>query len=110
MRWADEKQLVQPYQSTPFYLKKNKETCASCKWVPPPHGWFKLNFDDTLRGNLGVARIGCIVNDDSSKWVGKLASPLPPTSNNLAELEVLDKSLQFCINLGVSKVIIEGDS
>ena len=57
-----------------------------------------------------MAVIGCIVNDDFGKWVGKVASPLPPTLNNLAELEVLDKGLLLCINLGVSKVIIEGDS
>ena len=60
--------------------------------------------------NLGVAGIRCIENDDCGKWIGKLASPLLPTSNNLAELEVLDKGLQLYINLGVTKVIIERDS
>ena len=93
-----------------IYFKKNKDVQATCKWVPPPHGWFKLNFDGDARGNIRMASIGYIVNNDSIKWIGKLASPIPPTFNNLVELEVLDKGLQLCINLGLSKVIIEGDS
>ena len=73
-----------------LYLKKSKEVRARCKWEPPPCGWFKLNFDEVARGNLGVTSIGCIINDDSSKWVAKKASPIPPTTNNMAGLEVLD--------------------
>ena len=91
-------------------LKINKEVRGTYNWVPPPHGQFKLNFNGATRGNLGVLGIGCIVNNDSRKWVGKLASPIPPTSNNLVELEALDKGLQLCIILRVSKVIIEGVS
>ena len=93
-----------------FYRKNNKEARAKCKWEPPPRGWFKLNFDGAARGNPGVAGIGCIVNDECGKWIGKLASPIPPTSNNLAELEAADRGLQLCISLGVPRVIIEGDS
>ena len=92
------------------YKSSNKEARANCKWVPSPCGWYKLNFDGEARGNPGVAGIGCIINDDSGKWVAKLASPLPPTSNNLAELEALDRGLQLCSSLGLSKVVIEGDS
>ena len=82
---------------------------ARCRWEPPPCGWFKLNFDGAARGNLGVAGISCIINDDTGKWITKIASPIPPTFNNLVELEALDKGLQLCISLGLSKVIIEGD-
>ena len=92
------------------YLKKSKEARARCKWEPPPRGWFKINFDGVARGFPGVAGIGCIINNDSGKWVAKKASPIPPSSNNLAELEALDLGLQLCISLGLSKVIIEGDS
>ena len=92
------------------YRKRNSEARTNCKWEPPPSGWFKLNFDGAARGNLGVASIGCIVNDDCGKWIGKLASPLPPTTNNLVELVAIDKGLQLCINIRVPKVIIEGDS
>ena len=33
-----------------------------------------------------------------------------PTSNNMAELEALEVGLYLCIEVGISKVVIEGDS
>ena len=33
-----------------------------------------------------------------------------PTSNNLAKLEALKSRLLLCIKIGVSKIVIEGDS
>ena len=91
------------------YLKKS-EARDRYKWTPPPKGWFKLNFDGAARGNLGAARIGCIINDDTGNWVAKKAMTITPTSNNLVELEALDKGLHLCHDLGLTKVIIEGDS
>ena len=75
------------------YKKKNKEARANCKWTPPPSGWYKLNFDGAARGNPRIVGIGCIINDDCRNWVGKLATPLPPTTNNLAELEAVDRGI-----------------
>lgn len=92
-----------------IYAASNKEARANCKWIPPPKGWHKLNFDGMARGNLGIAGIGCIINDEEGRWVAKLASPLPPTSNNLAELEALEKGVQLCQKLGLSRISIEGD-
>ena len=66
------------------HVTSNKEARAKCKWFPPPSGWFTLNFDGAVRGNPGIARVGCIVNDEEGRWVAKLASPLPPVSNNVA--------------------------
>ena len=77
---------------------------------PHPPGWHKLNFDGAARGNPGAAGIGCIINDKDGRWVAKLASPLPPVSNNVAELEALEKGLQLCHKLGLARVFIEGDS
>ena len=92
------------------YAASNKEARANCKWDPPPPGWYKLNFDGAARGNPGIAGVGCIINDEDSRWIAKLASPLPPVSNNMAEFEALEKGLQLCLNLGLSKIVIEGDS
>ena len=72
--------------------------------------WHKLNFDGAARGNLGIAGVGCILNDEKGRWVAKLAAPLPPVSNNMAELEALEKGLQLCHKLRLPKIHIEGDS
>ena len=92
------------------YAASSKEARANCKWAPPPPGWHKLNFDGAARGNPGVSGIGCIINDEDGRWVAKFSSPLPPVSNNVAELEALEKGLQLCRKLGLPRVFIEGDS
>ena len=93
-----------------LYHTSNKEARASCKWTPPPPGWHKLNFDGAARGNPGVAGAGCIINDENGRWVAQLATPLPPLSNNVTELETLERGLQLCFKLGLSRIFIEGDS
>ena len=92
------------------YPPHNKEARANCKWAPPPQGWHKLNFDGVAQGNPGISGIGCIINDDHGKWIAKVAAPLPPSSNNIVELEALERGLQLCENLRLSKIIVEGDS
>ena len=92
------------------YFKKRKEARESCKWSPPPHGWYKLNFYGAARGNPGTLGIGCIINYDSRKWIAKKGLSIWPTSNNLAELEALEKGLLLCLELGLERVIIEADS
>ena len=93
-----------------LYFKKSKEARETCKWSPPPKGWAKLNFDGADRGNPGIAGIGCIINDDTGKWIAKKSMSIHPTSNNLAELEALEKGLQLCQKLGLSNIVIEVDS
>ena len=92
------------------YKKKNKEARDNCRWTPPPTGWAKLNFDGASRGNPGSEGIGCIINNESGKWIVKRAKSIEPTTNNLVELEALQEGLQICLNIGISKIIIEGDS
>ena len=92
------------------YSKHNKEARKLCRWTPPPKGWIKLNFDGAARGNPGIAGLGVIINNEEGLWLAKKAAPIEPTSNNLAELRALEEGLLLCIKLGVSKIIIEGDS
>ena len=93
-----------------LYPKASQEARRNCKWSPPPRGWAKLNFDGAARGNPGMAGIGCIVNNDSGVWIAKKAKPIGPSSNNMAEFLALEEGLNICLQLGISKLIIEGDS
>ena len=81
-----------------------------CRWIPPPIGWTKLNFDGASRGNLGTIGIGCIINNDSGNWIAKRAKSIRSTTNNLAELKALQEGIQICLNLSISKLITKGDS
>ena len=42
--------------------------------------------------------------------VSKKTMAIRPTSNNLVELEVLEAGLNLCLEVGITKVVIEGDS
>ena len=88
----------------------NLEARKNCKWTPPPPRWYKLNFDGASRGNPGQSGIGCIINNEDGKWILKRAKLIKPTSNKLAKLEALLEGIKLCIKLGLTKVIIEGDS
>jgi ribonuclease HI len=93
-----------------IYAKKNKVARETCSWTPPPLGWTKLNFDGASRGNPGPAGIGCIIHDDSGKWLAKRANYIGPSTNNLTELEALQADLQLGLSLKLPNLIIEGDS
>ena len=93
-----------------YYAKANKEARKNCRWEPPPPGWVKLNFDGAARGNPGIAGIGCIIHDEKGSWIAKKATPINPTSNNLAELEALHQGIKLCLKFNLFKVCIEGDS
>ena len=99
--------LINPPQ---MYSKANKEARKSYKWIPPPKGWAKLNFGGAARGNSGKVGIGIIINNDKGEWIAKKAFSIFPTSNNLAELKALEEGLKICSDLGLSKIVIEGDS
>lgn len=102
--WAN---LINPPQ---VYSKSNKEARKLEKWNPPPKGWTKLNFNSAARGNPRTAGIGIIINNDKGEWIAKKALSIAPTSNNLAELRALEEGLLLCTKLGLSNIVIEGDS
>lgn len=79
-------------------------------WSPPNLGWVKLNFDGVSKGNPGPSRVGCIVRDYKGLVLGKLAKSLPEGTNNAIEFQALLLGLDLCKELGVRRVVIEGDS
>ncbi|XP_059070442.1 uncharacterized protein LOC131860093 [Cryptomeria japonica] len=79
-------------------------------WSPPKPDWVKLNFDGASKGNPGPSGIGYVIGDQSGAIIGKMAKPIPPDTNNIAEFATLLLSLKDCINHGIKNIIVEGDS
>ncbi|XP_057856261.1 uncharacterized protein LOC131065691 [Cryptomeria japonica] len=79
-------------------------------WSPPNPGWIKLNFDGASRGNPGPSSIGYIIRDHTGATLGKMAKPIPPNTNNIAEFKALQFGLRDCINHGFNNILVEGDS
>ncbi|KAK7840328.1 hypothetical protein CFP56_016805 [Quercus suber] len=80
-------------------------------WNPPPAPYLKFNVDGAIFSNLQFVGIGVIVR----KWDGSFVTamsklinaPLGPLE---AEFKAIDVGLQLAKVLGVSELIIEGDS
>ncbi|XP_057848101.1 uncharacterized protein LOC131058119 [Cryptomeria japonica] len=72
--------------------------------------WVKLIFYGASRGNPGPSGIGYVIRDQSGAIIGKMAKPIPPDTNNIAEFAALQLGLKDCINHGLRNVSVEGDS
>lgn len=46
------------------------------KWILPPDGCIKLNFDGASKGNPGTTGFSCVLRDHSSKVICALYGPL----------------------------------
>ncbi|XP_057859048.1 uncharacterized protein LOC131067901 [Cryptomeria japonica] len=70
----------------------------------------KLNFDGASRGNLGRSGVGAIIRNEVGEVVRAISGLVGVATNNVAEISVMEAGLQWCVNNGVVKLIIEGDS
>lgn len=91
--------------------KANKITSiVHLKWEPPPVGWFKVNIDGASIKNPGMAGIGAVIRNHKGEFVAALAKNIGIATNNTAELWALHKGLKLCIDLEITKLIVEIDS
>ena len=56
------------------------------RWQFPPNPFIKLNTDDSVIGNPGLAGAGGFLRNTSGEWISGFSLHLGITSNNMAEL------------------------
>ncbi|XP_059070432.1 uncharacterized protein LOC131860084 [Cryptomeria japonica] len=76
----------------------------------PLKDWVKLNFDGACKRNRGDFGFGAIIRNERGKLLYGIYGGLGFATNNEAELRALEVGLHLCVQMGISKVIIEGDS
>eukprot|EP01018_Ginkgo_biloba_P006149 Gb_11812 [translate_table: standard] len=62
--------------SPPKILLRDKSNRESCRWIRPPEGWVKCNFDGATKGNLGLAGAGGLCRNAEGTLLGTFAKPL----------------------------------
>ena len=81
------------------------------KWSPLVEEYYKVNFDGAVFRGEEKAGIGVIIHNSQGMVMASLSqkNSLPQT---VVELETLaaTRAIEFSIELGFSKVILEGDS
>ncbi|KAL6565178.1 hypothetical protein OROMI_016628 [Orobanche minor] len=80
------------------------------RWLKPDIGWWKLNSDGAARGNPGMAAAGGIIRNHLSNPIIMFSEFIGERSNNYAELYVLWRGLEFCVDHNFLKVWVESDS
>ena len=81
------------------------------QWRPPEQDLVKVNFDAALFKHKNSAEINAVVRDWQGANLGALSMPVS-LSSTVAELEALTclGAVQFAADLGLQRVIFEGDS
>ena len=80
-------------------------------WQPPPSARFKLNFDAALFSNLGRLGYGAIIRNEKGEVMAAMTASGPKVSiSDEAEMLACRKAIEFAVDVGFSRMIIEGDS
>ena len=84
---------------------------ASNQWQAPPPDVYKLNFDAALFSGMNRIGIGTIIRNDKGEVMAPMAAVGPGAENSEeAELMAYRRSLEFAVDAGFSRLIIEGDN
>ena len=80
-------------------------------WQPPPPSAYKLNFDAAVFSGLNRSGFGAIVLNDKGEVMGGMTASGPKVSTS-DEVEMLAcrRALEFAMDAGFSRLIIEGDN
>ena len=80
-------------------------------WQPPPSKAYKLNFDAALFSNLGRTGIGAVIRNEKGEVMATMTAcgPTVHTSEE-AELLACRRALEFAVDAGFYRLIIEGDN
>ena len=95
-------QKLEPIPSPPPVMQQ---------WRPPEPEHVKLNFDAAVFNSINMAGIGVIARNWNGAVIEAMSMPIP-LSQTVNEMEALvcRKAVQFAKDLGLQKVVIEGDS
>ena len=81
------------------------------QWRPSDLHCLKINFDAAVFRRSSLAGIGVVVRNNAGEVEGALSSSIS-MAQSVADLEALAclKAVQFALELGITRVVFEGDS
>ncbi|XP_059441059.1 uncharacterized protein LOC132173561 [Corylus avellana] len=84
---------------------------AESRWRRPPAGFVKLNWDASLDVSMAKMGFGVVARDHMGKVVAALCDSRPYCSEpEGAETLAAWTAAEFCLQLGLEKVCLEGDA
>jgi hypothetical protein len=86
-------------------------TKLEMKWEKPPCGWLKLNWDASIEKNGRKMKVGIVIRDqEGALLVANCITKIGLTNPSVAEAMGAWQSASLINQLGLQKVIVEGDA
>ena len=80
-------------------------------WQPPPPMVYKLNFDVAIFSGMEKSGIGAIIINERGEVMADMSAIRPKVeTSEEAELLACRRSLEFAMDAGFTRVMIEGDN
>ena len=80
-------------------------------WKPPPTTAYKLNFDAAIFADLDRNGVGAIIRNEQGQVMAAMIAAGPKVkSSDEAGLLACRRSMEFAVDAGFTKLIIEGDN
>ncbi|GLJ49629.1 hypothetical protein SUGI_1052950 [Cryptomeria japonica] len=89
---------------------KAKIDRENIRWKAPPMDWMKLNFDGASKGNPRDSSFGAIIRNNIGDPIYGVYGGLGFATNNETKIRALEAGLNLCVQIGISRVIIEENS
>ena len=81
------------------------------QWEPPLEGFYLINVDGAIPLTNGQSRVGMLIQDWNRRLIVVVSMPLPRRySVEETEAIAVEQSLVLAKELGLEKIIVEGDS
>ena len=112
-RWLNKRasEVLEEFQKTQVQLSISTPTSLRTCWQPPPASVFKVNFDAAIFAELNCLGFGAIIQNDKGEVMAAMSVKGPPvTCSEEAEILACRKALEFSVDAGFSKVIVDGDN
>lgn len=112
-RWLNKRAMdyLEKYKKSQIQLAVPGTASARNSWQPPPPLVHKLNFDAATFSDLNWSGFGAIIRNEEGEVMAGM-SVKGPLVHNSAEAEALAcrRAVQFSIEAGFSRLVIEGDN
>ncbi|KAL0011169.1 hypothetical protein SO802_006277 [Lithocarpus litseifolius] len=91
-------------------VTRTEHQCSKT-WQPPPSSTYKLNFDAAIFADMDRTRVGVIIRNEQGQVMAAMTATGPKVSSSEeAELLACRRSMEFAVDAGFTKLIIEGDN